>query len=248
MSNDIIPSNQNTPRPLSLEVYDRMTDPLAAIKSLGSSIFKSGLFGCDKIEQGEVLAMQCLAERKSPLELARTYHFINGQLAVRADALLAKYQMSGGTVEWIERTDTKVVAQFSKNGNNSVITADIEEYKRNGTAFKSDGKTLKDNWLKWPRRMLTARAISEGVRLIAPEACFGQYVVEELDQTRTVLRTQPVHTHITEIIPADKVDRAVSLLISAGMLVSGQSLKDISDVDNQTILKKPQAFLDAINF
>lgn len=224
-----------------------MSDPLLAIKSLGSSIFKSGLFGCDKLEQGEILAMQCLTERKSPLELARTYHFIQGQLAIRADALLAKYQMSGGTVEWQERTDTKVVAKFSKNGNAALITADIEEYKKNGTAFKNDGKTFKDNWQRWPRRMLTARAISEGVRLIAPECCFGQYVVEELDQTRTPLRTQPVPTSIIDIVPPTKVDRAVELLIKAGMLEEGQNLEDISEVDLQTILKKPQAFINALN-
>jgi len=243
MSNEL---QVTQPQALNLEVYDRMSDPLQAIKSLGVSIFKSGLFGCDKVEQGEILAMQCLTERKSPLELARTYHFIQGQLAIRADALLAKYQMSGGTVEWQERTDTKVVAKFSKNGNSALITADIEEYKKNGTALGAGGK-LKTNWQNWPRRMLTARAISEGVRLIAPEACFGQYVVEELDATRTGFRTTPVPTSILEIVPPTKVDRAVELLVKAGMLEEGQHLNDLSEIDLQTILKKPQAFLNALN-
>ena len=110
MAEDIIPVNQ----PASLEVYDRIGDPISAIKTLGGAIFKSGIFGLDKPEQGEILAMQCLTERKSPLELARTYHFIQGQLAIRSDALLAKYHQAGGSVTWIERTDEKVKAEFRK--------------------------------------------------------------------------------------------------------------------------------------
>ena len=37
-------------------VYDRINDPMLAIKTLGMSIFKSGIFGLDKPEQGEILA------------------------------------------------------------------------------------------------------------------------------------------------------------------------------------------------
>jgi hypothetical protein len=68
----------------SVGVYDRIKDPMLAIKTLGMSIFKSGLFGLDRPEQGDIIAMQCMVEKKSPLELVRTYHLINGQLAIRA--------------------------------------------------------------------------------------------------------------------------------------------------------------------
>ena len=221
---------------------------MEAIKVLGSSIFKSGLFGCDRIEQGEVLAMQCLSERKSPLELARTYHFIQGQLAIRADALLAKFIASGGIVEWTERTDTKVVATFTKGVMKAVITADLDEYKRNGTAFSAPGK-LKANWEKWPRRMLTARAISEGVRLISPDCCFGVAVYEdsEAGETRRVQRVEPIATSIIELIPPGKTEKAVALLVQAQMLEEGQTLGDLSKTDEETILKKPKAFLAALN-
>ena len=136
MAEDIIPVNQ----PASLEVYDRIGDPISAIKTLGGAIFKSGIFGLDKPEQGEILAMQCLTERKSPLELARTYHFIQGQLAIRSDALLAKYHQAGGSVTWIERTDEKVKAEFRKGSSSAIIVADLKEYVSNGTAVGRDGK------------------------------------------------------------------------------------------------------------
>lgn len=238
MSEEIIPVPA-----ASLDVYDRINDPLAAIKTLGGAIFKSGIFGLDKPEQGEVLAMQCLAERKSPLELARTYHFIQGQLAIRSDALLAKFHQAGGSVTWTTRTDTEVFANFKRGGSVANISATMSEYIANGTATKADGKTLKDNWKKWPRRMLTARAISEGVRLVAPECCFGVYVAEEIESRPL----EVVPTTLAEIIPPGKVSQAIALLVKAGHLTDGDTLDDVSADTVASILKKPQAFLDALN-
>lgn len=227
-------------------VYDRISDPMQAIKTLGLSIFKSGIFGLDKPEQGEILAMQCMVEKKSPLELARTYHFIQGQLAIRSDALLAKFQQAGGTVAWTERSDEKVKATFRKGTSSADIVADMKEYVGNGTALGKDGK-LKDNWKKWPRRMLTARAISEGVRLIAPECCFGTYVVEELDATpsRPVARQNTLT--LDELVPEAKRDAAVAVLRQVGHLTPEQGWADISQDLADTLCKKPGPFLSAVD-
>jgi hypothetical protein len=239
-------SNELTPVQMGeVQVYDRITDPLTAIKTLGGAIFKSGIFGLDKPEQGEILAMQCLAERKSPLELARTYHFIQGQLAIRSDALLAKFHQIGGTVEWTNRSDLAVIATFRKGKSEAVITATMKEYIENGTATKADGKTLKDNWKKWPRRMLTARAVSEGVRLIAPECCFGVYVAEEImDANIPSKAARP--TSLKEIIPSEKIEAAVSVLKKTGHLLDGQGIDDVSIDTEQAILKNPQPFINAV--
>ncbi len=227
-------------------VYDRISDPMQAIKTLGLSIFKSGIFGLDKPEQGEILAMQCMVEKKSPLELARTYHFIQGQLAIRSDALLAKFQQAGGTVAWTERSDEKVKATFRKGTSSADIVADMKEYVGNGTALGKDGK-LKDNWKKWPRRMLTARAISEGVRLIAPECCFGTYTVEELDATpsRPVARQNTLT--LDELVPEAKRDAAVAVLRQVGHLTPEQGWADISQDLADTLCKKPGPFLSAVD-
>lgn len=229
----------------SLTMYDRINDPLTAIKALGASIFKSGIFGITKPEQGEVLAMQCLAERKSPLELARTYHFINGQLAIKSDALLAKFQQAGGRVEWITRTDKLVEADFSMHGSKTRIVATIEEYVANGTALANDGK-MKDNWKKWPRRMLTARAIGEGVRLMAPEAAFGTYTVEEMDAAPKAVLS-PVGS-LSEWVPEYQRDAAVAVLRKVGHLTADQGWADIPSDLELTLLKpsRRDAFLAAV--
>jgi hypothetical protein len=244
-------SNELTPVVTSNElaaagVYDRISDPMSAIKTLGLSIFKSGIFGLDKPEQGEILAMQCMVEKKSPLELARTYHFIQGQLAIRSDALLAKFHQAGGTVEWGERTDERVTATFRKGTSSAAIVADMKEYVGNGTALGKDGKP-KDNWKKWPRRMLTARAISEGVRLIAPECCFGTYTVEELDATPSRPLTRANTLTLDELVPEAKRDAAVEVLRLTGNLTPTQGWADIPSDLADTLCKKPGPFLSAID-
>ncbi len=245
-NNELVPVTPQSTELAAAGVYDRISDPMQAIKTLGLSIFKSGIFGLDKPEQGEILAMQCMVEKKSPLELARTYHFIQGQLAIRSDALLAKFQQAGGTVAWTERSDEKVKATFRKGTSSADIIADMKEYVGNGTALGKDGK-LKDNWKKWPRRMLTARAISEGVRLIAPECCFGTYVVEELDATpsRPVAR-QNIPT-LDELVPEAKRDAAVAVLRQVGHLTPEQGWADISQDLADTLCKKPGPFLSAVD-
>jgi hypothetical protein len=224
-----------------LEVYDRINDPMQAVKTLGAAIFKSGLFGCDRMEQGEVLAMECLAQRKSPLELNRTYHFIEGRLAIRADALLAKYLVAGGQVEWMERSVEKVVARFYRGATSAIITHTLQEHVSNGNAVSSKTKELKDNWRKWPRQMLTARVISEGVRLIAPDCCFGSYVAEEI-QDATPARQM---ADLARVIPEDLHPQAIALLIDMGKLTDGQTLADLEPSYAAMLAKKPDSFLAA---
>ena len=250
-NNELVPV---TPQPshdlATAGVYDRISDPMQAIKTLGMSIFKSGIFGLDKPEQGEILAMQCMVEKKSPLELARTYHFIQGQLAIRSDALLAKYQMARGKVDWKVRTDERVEAVFSRDGQSATIVADMKEYVGNGTAMTTDKKTnqpcLKDNWKKWPRRMLTARAISEGVRLIAPECCFGTYVVEELDANPSKTYAGQRQQTLDELIPEAYRDAAVAVLRETGHLTEAEGWADISQDLADTLMKKPAPFAAAV--
>jgi hypothetical protein len=237
----VVPSSQSSIG----GVYDRINDPMLAIKTLGMSIFKSGIFGLDKPEQGEILAMQCLVEKKSPLELARTYHFIQGQLAIRSDALLAKYQMSGGKVDWITRTDKLVEAKFERNGQSAHIVASIEEYIANGTALGKDGKP-KDNWKKWPRRMLTARAVSEGVRLIAPECCFGTYTVEELDVGNKTVNVIPKPKTLDELVIEEMRPAALKVLKEVGQVPDYTTWDTIADSVTESILRKPAPFLERV--
>jgi len=139
-----------------------------------------------------------------------------------------------------------VKATFRKGTSSADIVADMKEYVGNGTALGKDGK-LKDNWKKWPRRMLTARAISEGVRLIAPECCFGTYTVEELDATPSKPFARQNTLTLDELVPEGKRDAAVAVLRQVGHLTPEQGWADISQDLAETLCKKPGPFLTAVD-
>ncbi len=187
--NEIVASGSN------LSVYSKINDPIQAMQVMGEMIAGSGMFGCTKTEQGMVLAMQCLAEGKAPLELAKTYHIIEGKLTMRADAMLGRYLASGGKVKWTERSDKRVAATWICDGNEVEIAVTIEEMTKNGVAVGNNGK-LKTNWQRFPRQMLTARNISEAIRLLMPQIVAGIYTPEEVsdfsNNERQVLPAQVV--------------------------------------------------------
>ena len=81
---------------------------------------------------------------------------------------------AGGKCEWHALTDTLADATFTHPQTGSVrIDWDMERAKTAGFAGK-------DNWKKFPRAMLRARVVSEGVRTVWPLATSGLYVPEEV--------------------------------------------------------------------
>lgn len=186
--NEITQSNNQ------MGVYSKINDPIQAMQVMGEMIAGSGMFGCTKTEQGMVLAMQCLAEGKAPLELAKTYHIIEGKLTMRADAMLGRYLASGGKVKWTERSDKRVAATWICDGNEVEIAVTIDEMMKNGVAV-GNGNKLKTNWQRFPRQMLTARNISEAIRLLMPQIVAGIYTPEEVsdfsNNDRQIPQSQP---------------------------------------------------------
>ena len=179
--------------------YTKISDPLQAIQVMGDMIAGSGMFGCTKTEQGMVLAMQCLAEGKAPLELAKTYHIIEGKLSMRADAMLGGYLSKGGRVKWTERTDKRVAAIWTCDGNDVEIAVSFDEMVKNGVAGTA-GK-IKTNWQRFPRQMLTARCISEAVRLLMPQIVSGIYTPEEIsDFSNTPAPQQAQHQAPKQVV------------------------------------------------
>lgn len=240
------------------DTYTRMSDPLHAVERLGEIIATSGMFGCTKVEQGQVLALQCMTEKKAPLELAKVYHIIDGKLSMRADAMLAKFQMSGGTVKWSRRDDKAVEATFTLRGNSLPFSATLEQFVANGVAVGRDGK-LKDNWRKFPRQMLTARVISEAVRLLAPEVVFGIYTPEEIQDsasgaapvnvTPTVVSSETPHADLSKLeqILEPHAEKANAYLIAKGHITSEQNFRDMPAALAAKITQNPKPFVEAIN-
>lgn len=156
-------------------LYDELArqDAMMAIEKLGQKFAASGLFGVTKPEQGEVMAMTCLAERMTPVRFSQTYHVVLGKLSMRSDAMLAKYMEIGGKVVWIESSNTAARARWIFNGNDIEIGFTIEDAKKAELAGK-------DTWKKYPDAMLRARCISKAIRMVAPMVNSGIYTPEEV--------------------------------------------------------------------
>lgn len=260
-----------TPAPLATgSIYNRISDPIAAIKEMGEMIAGSGMFGCQKVEQGMVLAMQCLAEGKAPLELAKTYHIVEGKLSMRADAMLGRFLTTGGRVKWLERSNEKVSASWSHGCNEDVvISCTVEEMKKNGVAMDKTGRNLKTNWERFPRQMLTARVISEAVRLLAPQIVAGIYTPEEVQDfsdkpsTPAPVRVGYASSKASVIEPvvdaraalkgrlddllAEYEPRASAELIRLGYIKEGQTYADLDAMSADRLLGNPAKFLNRIN-
>jgi hypothetical protein len=163
---------------MEIELYSRIQDPITACEKAGNFFAKSGMFGCDKPEQGFILALECFSTGKPPSVIARTYHIMDGKLSKKAMAGLAEFRGIGGKHKWIkDGTDGKeAILELTLEGNTIVSRFTIEEAKAQGLIRP------RSNWEKTPANMLRARAMSNGVAMLAPEIYAGDSVDDELPQ------------------------------------------------------------------
>ena len=142
---------------------------------MAGAIAASGLFGMK--DKNSVLALMAVAQAEGlhPATAARDFHIIQGRPALKADAMLARFQNAGGKVEWEVYTDEKVTGIFSHpNGGSLAVTWTIEQAQRIGLVKPGSG------WQKFPRAMLRSRCISEGIRSVFPGSVTGFYSPEEV--------------------------------------------------------------------
>lgn len=148
--------------------------PYADMERMAACIAQSGLFGVKNPTQALALMLIAQAEGLHPATAARDYHVIQGRPALKADAMLARFQQAGGKVEWHSYEDTAVSATLSHPAGGKVrIEWTFEMAKRAGL-------TGKEVWKQYPRAMLRARVISEGIRTVYPGVLSGMYTPEEV--------------------------------------------------------------------
>ena len=261
-----VTTQQNT-----VHTYDKVADPMAAATQLGEWICRSGMFGADRPEQGNLLALQCIVERKPPLELAKHYHVIQGRLSLRADAMLALYRERGGKVVWKQFDAAGARAQWIYDGNDIELAYTADDAKAAGFLPARGGS----GWAKFPAEMMRARLISKAVRMLCPEVVTGTYTPEEIADFAQpspvqVLATQPQAKAVdVEVVPtavtADEPKltlqaQVVELLAKADLLAAGrefliakswitasETIKDLSESRAAKILAKPEAFTMAVS-
>ena len=173
------------------------------IEKMGMVIAKSNLFGVKTPDQAIALCLLAQAEGLHPATAARDYHIINGRPALKADAMLARFQAAGGTVKFTEYTDARVAAEFSHPAGGT-ITVDWDKARAAAAGLNTD------TWKKYPRAMLRARVISEAIRTIYPGVLQGMYTPEEvMDMQEIPAREEKVVAH--EVLASEEqVDRLLT--------------------------------------
>lgn len=174
---------------------------------LAASIAKSGLFGIKTPDQALALMALCEAENLHPATAMRDYHIVQGRPALKADAMLARFQAAGGTIKWAAMTEQRVSATFSHPQGGSV------EIEWTLDMAKRAGLTKNPTWTQYPRAMLRARCISEGIRTVFPGVVVGTYTPEEVEdmpaapQAAAAPRAEP--EPVVEVLPFGEVMRRI---------------------------------------
>jgi hypothetical protein len=154
-----------------------MTDlvPFAEMSKMAAVAANSRMFGFKTQDEALAIMLLCQGEGLHPAVALRDYHVISGRPSMKSDAMLARFQQAGGSVKWSQYHETAVSGVFSHPAGGSVeITWTIEQAK----AANLSGK---DVWKAYPRAMLRARCISEGIRTVFPACIVGTYTPEEID-------------------------------------------------------------------
>ena len=147
--------------------------PYAEVQSMAAAMAKSGLFGMKTPDQALALMLVAQAEGQHPATIAQDYDIIQGRAARKTHSVLARFQAAGGKIDWQGLSDTEAVAIFSHpQGGSLRMVWTIDQARKAGL-------TGKDNWKNYPRAMLRARCIAEGVRAVYPAAIGGLLVSEE---------------------------------------------------------------------
>lgn len=166
------------------------------MERMARAVAGSKLFGIQNPEQALALCLVAQAEGRHPASAAQDYHIIQGRPSKKADAMLRDFLTGGGKVSDWHLTDERVAATFSHPAGGTVtIDWDMARAKKAGITNPM--------WNKYPRQMLRARVVSEGVRTVFPMATSGMYVPEEVvdftpPATTTNEQSQVIDAEFTE--------------------------------------------------
>lgn len=171
-------------------------EPLREPMAIGEVFAASGMFpdvksqaqACVKILAGKELGL-------SAFESMASVYIVNGKLALTSKAMSGLVKKSKVYDYVIEKMDDQECVVVIMKGESKVGTSSFS-IKDAAKAGIVNG----DNWKKYPRNMLFARAISNAARFYCPEVISGYYTTEELEDVGEVV--QPVKTSVSVNIPA----------------------------------------------
>jgi hypothetical protein len=169
-----------------------------------------------------------------PMQALNSIHVIEGRAAASPELMRALVNKAGHRIDVLENTNDVCVMKGTRHDTGAEATV---RWSINDA--KNANLTGKDNWKKYPRAMLTARATSELCRLLFPDVIAGlSYTAEEVEsfddiRTKTAERgtNAPVVAeiiHDAAIVEDDAVPHAAP---SEPEVPTGASMPSGSDTE-----------------
>ena len=160
--------------------------------SIGETFYKSGMFADIKSAQQAVVKIMAGAEMGiSPFQAMSGIHIIQGKPTIGAGLMASRVKASGKyNYKVLEMTDKVCSIEFTEGGQPiGTSSFTIEDAKKAGTK----------NIDRFPRNMLFARAMSNGVRWFCPDIYEGPvYVPEEMQEVTEDVQAVEVKKQLNE--------------------------------------------------
>lgn len=177
-----------------IQAVDILREPM----QIGEIFAKSGMFPDVKTQAQAVVKI--LAGREMGLtafESMNSLYIVNNKLAVMANAMASIVKKGKKYDYTIEKLDDQecILVFYTLNG-------ERKELGKSSFTFKDAAKAglvNKDNWKSYPRNMLFARALSNGVRWYCPDAATG-YTVEEMQDITPVKAVTTIEFKGDEVV------------------------------------------------
>lgn len=189
--------------------------------TIGETFFKSGMFSDIKSAQQAVVKIMAGAEMGiSPFAAMSGIHIIQGKPTIGAGLMAARVKGFG-------KYDYKVIEHNEK-------ICSIEYFEKSASGLKSLGTstfTIDDakkagtkNLERFPKNMLFARAMSNGVKWYTPDIYESPvYVPEEMESVTEDAAVEVIETPKKRVLTPEQFDKLVAG-IEAGQMAAGTDL------------------------
>lgn len=156
----------------------------AEIEKTARAFVASGMFGrdMDKISKGITKIMAGQELGLAPFASMRAVHVIEGNATLSANTMAGMVKSSGRYDYEVKKKEMdECVIDFFEMRNGKRVKIGSESF--NTEEAKAAGLLNKQNWQKYPKAMMFARCISNGVRTYCPDVFSGMlvYTPDELD-------------------------------------------------------------------
>lgn len=135
------------------------------IKAIGEVLYRSGMLGLERIEQGWLIALISQTENITISEFISRYDIVAGKLRKKTLAAFAQFRKAGGKVVWIKNGEDKkeARAKFIFEGQELELSYTIEQARAAGLVRP------RGVWEVYTANMLRVRLISNALAMLCPE-------------------------------------------------------------------------------